>query len=595
MTTYAAEPGTRLGGRYRLEDRIAAGAGWAAWKAIDETLARAVTVFTFAEGFPRIVDVVTAARAASRLTDPRLAQVFDVEDALDRAYVVMEWAAGETLGDLLSHGPLEPARAGRIVAEAAAALSVAHTAGVAHMCLAPGSLRWSPTGEVKVVGLGLDAALSGTTADDPVLADTIGLGRLLYAALTGYWPGSHDPTLPPAPIADGQPCSPRQVVAGIPAELSAIACGAIGLRTRDSSPPVATPNQLARALLAAVPPAPPPPPAAGPAGRFGARPDDARHQAAGGPPSRRADQRQRGRSRRRHGDWRDNPDLVDAGGPTEQGWPGFVPFDAGEGRAETDARMAGPQWQAAPPAPEGWLDEFGADSEQFGDRSERAARGRRDGYGGRRRSRARAPVVALAVLGVIALAAVAAFKYWPRGAGGTPSGHPSGSPSQSAASPTVLQPVTATGFDPLSSVKADPGNENTQYAHYAIDANSGQPWQSQWYTTPQFGGLKTGSGLLVDLGRPVRLTSVTVTLGSLPGANVELLLGNSTARSRANLASMTTIASRANAAGPVTFTITSQATGRYLVIWFTRLPPLSAHSKHKFMASVYNVTVKGIP
>src|SRR5215813_9618822 len=96
MTTYASAPGTRLGGRYRLEDRIAAGSGWDAWKAIDETLARAVTVFTFASGFPRITDVVTAARAASRLTDPRLAQVFDVEDAWDQAYIVMEWAAGRS-------------------------------------------------------------------------------------------------------------------------------------------------------------------------------------------------------------------------------------------------------------------------------------------------------------------------------------------------------------------------------------------------------------------------------------------------------------------------------------------------------------------
>src|SRR5260370_706349 len=94
MSTYTSEPGTRLGGRYRLEDRIAAASGWAAWKAIDEILARAVTVFTFAPGFPRIREVVTAARAASRLTDARLAQVFDVEDDWDHAYIVMEWATG---------------------------------------------------------------------------------------------------------------------------------------------------------------------------------------------------------------------------------------------------------------------------------------------------------------------------------------------------------------------------------------------------------------------------------------------------------------------------------------------------------------------
>ncbi len=198
MTTYASAPGTKLGGRYRLEDRIAAGAGWDAWKAIDETLARAVTVFTFASGFPRIGDVVTAARAASRLTDPRLAQVFDVEDDWNHAYIVMEWAAGDTLGDLLAQGPLEPYRAARMIADAAGALSSAHAAGVAHMCLSPGSVRWSPTGEVKVVGLGIDAALSGIVADEPVRCDTEGLGWLLYAALTGYWPGPEIPGMPPA-------------------------------------------------------------------------------------------------------------------------------------------------------------------------------------------------------------------------------------------------------------------------------------------------------------------------------------------------------------------------------------------------------------
>src|SRR5256885_6482281 len=77
MSTFISEPGTRLGGRYRLEVRISASGGWSAWKAIDETLARAVTVLTFAPGFPRINEVVTAARTASRLTDARLAQVFD--------------------------------------------------------------------------------------------------------------------------------------------------------------------------------------------------------------------------------------------------------------------------------------------------------------------------------------------------------------------------------------------------------------------------------------------------------------------------------------------------------------------------------------
>ena len=111
MSTYTSEPGTRLAGRYRLVDQVSSGTGWTYWKATDETLARSVTVLTFATGFPRVTETVTAARAASRLGDPRFSQVFDVEDGEELAYVVLEWVAAESLLDMLSEGPLDPARA----------------------------------------------------------------------------------------------------------------------------------------------------------------------------------------------------------------------------------------------------------------------------------------------------------------------------------------------------------------------------------------------------------------------------------------------------------------------------------------------------
>jgi hypothetical protein len=260
MSTFISEPGTRLGGRYRLEDRVGASGGWAAWKAIDETLARPVTVLTFARGFPRIAEVVTAARAASRLTDARLAQVFDVEEDWDHAYVVMEWVAGDSLEDLLADGPLDPGQGAEIIAQSAEALAVAHAAGVAHLCLNPNSLRWTAGGGVKIVGIGIDAALAGVTADDPALADTQGLGKLLYAALTAHWPGGEWPSLPPAPEMDGHLCSPRQVRAGVPAGIDDVACRVLYQREVGGNPPVTTPAVLATALNRVIPaPAAPPP------------------------------------------------------------------------------------------------------------------------------------------------------------------------------------------------------------------------------------------------------------------------------------------------------------------------------------------------
>jgi len=260
MSTFISEPGTRLGGRYRLEDRVNASGGWAAWKAIDETLARPVTVLTFARGFPRITEVVTAARAASRLTDARLAQVFDVEEDWDHAYVVMEWVAGDSLEDLLADGPLDPGQGAEIIAQGAEALAVAHAAGVAHLCLNPNSLRWTAGGGVKIAGLGIDAALSGVTADDPELADTRGLGKLLYAALTAHWPGGDWPSLPPAPEIDGHLCSPRQVRAGVPTGIDDVACGVLFEHPGGGTPQVTTPAMLATALNRVIPaPAAPPP------------------------------------------------------------------------------------------------------------------------------------------------------------------------------------------------------------------------------------------------------------------------------------------------------------------------------------------------
>ena len=256
MSTFTSEPGVRLGGRYRLEDRLAAAGGWSAWKAIDEILARPVSVITFAAGFPRLEQAVTAARAASRLTDTRLTQVFDVEDSWEHAYIVMEWPVGETLADLVAADSLEPNAGARIVAEVATALAGAHAAGLAHLCLRPDTVRWTPGGGVKVTGLGIDAALSGVAADDPQAEDTHGLGRLLYAVLTGMWPGDDFPELPAAPETDGMPRRPRQVRAGVPTALDDLTSQALDLPGRDGYDPVTSPAELAAALKAALPPAP---------------------------------------------------------------------------------------------------------------------------------------------------------------------------------------------------------------------------------------------------------------------------------------------------------------------------------------------------
>ncbi len=165
---------------------------------------------------------------------------------------------------------------------------------------------------MKITGLGIDAVLAGltpTTAADgesPELTDTRDLARLLYAALTGYWPGplepggSVDPAdaaepgdrqdrtgptgLPAAPEADGVPCTPRQVSAAVPATIDALTCQALFQRPSRHGPALSTPAMLADALANAAPPDPLPEPAPRPRPRSAPRRTAATGRA--GPPTR---------------------------------------------------------------------------------------------------------------------------------------------------------------------------------------------------------------------------------------------------------------------------------------------------------------------
>ena len=523
MSTYTSEPGTRLAGRYRLVDQVSSGTGWTFWKATDETLARSVTVLTFATGFPRITETVTAARAVSRLGDPRFSQVFDVEDGDELAYVVLEWVAVESLLDMLSEGPLDPARAAAMMVEAARAMAAAHAIGLAHLRLDPARLHWTAGGGVKIVGLGIDAALAGPAltapddgADDPELTDTRDLARLLYAALTGYWPGQPGPAeavpglLPPAPENGSGLCTPRQVSAGVPAGVDDVTCRALFQRPNRHGPALSTAATFADALASAAPPMPfPLSPAAMAAARTAPR---------------------------------------------------------GYGYQQDRTTSPYPTPEAAPrPRP-------GGGSKPPAERSVAV--------------RALASVVIVLVLAAIGVAAWSISRNMHHSATPAPSRSHSSTPTTAAAIP--LRPVNVSVFNPLgSSGDDDPGD-----AQNAIDGSTSTAWHTSYYFSHLFGNLKKGTGLIIDMGRSVRLGQVAVQFGPTCCAHVDIKLGNSNTSTQAGLSTFTTVKSSTTAQGGTTFDVTSQATGRYLLIWITDLPPL-AGNPGRFETLIYNVTVHG--
>jgi cytoskeletal protein RodZ len=162
----------------------------------------------------------------------------------------------------------------------------------------------------------------------------------------------------------------------------------------------------------------------------------------------------------------------------------------------------------------------------------------------------------------------------------------SSSPPASTSAPVKVQalaPARVTAFGPAGSGSGD----NPQIAAQATAGNPAAPWYSQWYATPGFSGLKTGTGLLVDMGRTVTVTSVRLSLGARPGASVQLRAG-----AKPLPRWLPEVASAADASGTVQFRPGAPVQVRYLLIWFTKLP---ADNAGHYQASVYRISVQGQP
>lgn len=154
-------------------------------------------------------------------------------------------------------------------------------------------------------------------------------------------------------------------------------------------------------------------------------------------------------------------------------------------------------------------------------------------------------------------------------------------PAHRAVQPRVLIPASAAAFGP----GGEGGGDNPDLAPLAIDYNRGTAWHTDWYTSAHFGNLYPGTGLLLDMGRRVVITAVRITLGGAPGTTLQLRVGAAPA-----LADLPLAAGAVNTGDVVRLRLAPAARGRYVLIWFTSLPPDSAGT---FRATVRDIRLEG--
>jgi formylglycine-generating enzyme required for sulfatase activity/predicted Ser/Thr protein kinase len=144
---------------YVVVGRLGAGGMGVVYRARDSKLERDVALKVLPPDFASDPDrqrrFEREAKAASSLSHPGVAHIYELGEADGAHFIVMELVEGRTLQQLLADGPLPPDLILDVAAQVAEALREAHARGVVHRDIKPGNIMLTPRGQAKVLDFGL--------------------------------------------------------------------------------------------------------------------------------------------------------------------------------------------------------------------------------------------------------------------------------------------------------------------------------------------------------------------------------------------------------------------------------------------------------
>ena len=154
-------------------------------------------------------------------------------------------------------------------------------------------------------------------------------------------------------------------------------------------------------------------------------------------------------------------------------------------------------------------------------------------------------------------------------------------PAPTKAAPTPFTGLTATDFDPQGS---PPREENPDQVPNVLDGDPSTAWTTSSYLQ-NFGpgGLKTGVGLIIDLGATKGVRQVEVTTEGQTS-----LAAYVTSTAPTGIAGLTPVGT-ASGDGALTITLDEPVSGQYVTVWLTLLPSVDG----EFRGTVSEVQVLG--
>lgn len=174
----------------------------------------------------------------------------------------------------------------------------------------------------------------------------------------------------------------------------------------------------------------------------------------------------------------------------------------------------------------------------------------------------------LVVVGIVAVLVVVGASLNSRGVISLPGTHQtpkSTSPSNTSQPAPQPKIVGAHAYDPFADAR-----ENDADADKAIDGDPLTAWQTEHYKSPDFGRLKPGLGMVLDLGSPKQARQLQLTLTNA-GASIEVY-GSDSVHSDFEGWTAHRLGGLSDAPQDASIDLTGDASYRYYLVWFTQLP-----------------------
>ena len=161
-------PGTLLGGRYRIIERLGRGGMGEVYRADDLKLGQPVALKFLPADVDRdparLTQLHTEVRMARQVSHPNVCRVYDIDEIDGSTFLSMEYVDGEDLASLLRRiGRFPEERALEIARQICAGLAAAHERGVVHRDLKPANVMLDGAGKVRITDFGL-AGVVGRSA-----------------------------------------------------------------------------------------------------------------------------------------------------------------------------------------------------------------------------------------------------------------------------------------------------------------------------------------------------------------------------------------------------------------------------------------------